>query len=66
MLGTYTQLIRMGKYAKDKHVELQALGFMYENQRAKYGFEFVKAALIRYKVEYTRKLICIIILIYVR
>ena len=44
--------IRMGKYGEDKKSELVELGFLFDNQRAKYGFDLVKIALIRYKEIY--------------
>ena len=44
--------IRMGKYGEDKKSELVELGFLFDNQRAKYGFDLVKVALIRYKEIY--------------
>ena len=39
----------MGKYGEDKKNEMIALGFMFDNQRAKYGFDLVKCALLKYK-----------------
>ena len=42
----------MGKYGDDKKEELIALGFLFENQRAKYGFELIKSALIRHREIY--------------
>ena len=42
----------MGKYGEDKKDELIALGFLFENQRAKYGYELIKSALIRHREVY--------------
>ena len=42
----------MGKYGEDRKAELLELGFLFDNQRAKYGFELVKTALVRYKEIY--------------
>ena len=42
----------MGKYGEDKKSELIELGFLFDNQRAKYGFDLVKVALVRYKEIY--------------
>lgn len=39
----------MGKYGEDRKAELLELGFLFDNQRAKYGFDLVKTALVRYK-----------------
>lgn len=39
----------MGKYGEDRKGEMIDLGFMYDNQRAKYGFELVRSALLKYK-----------------
>ena len=41
--------IRMGKYGEDRKGEMIDLGFKYDNQRAKYGFDLVKSALLKYK-----------------
>ena len=39
----------MGKFGEDRKGEMVDLGFMFDNQRAKYGFDLVKSALLKFK-----------------